>query len=61
MIMKTFAITNSNIKGYHNFKIRPSNDIEMSVEKELDNLRDPKAMVIRMPKINMVMIISQLK
>ena len=33
--MKLLRVTNSNIKGYHHFKICPTKEIEMVVEKEL--------------------------
>ena len=35
--------------GYHFFKVRPHPDIPMKVEMGEDNIRDPKAMAIKMP------------
>ena len=45
-------IVNSNIKGYHTFKIRPHPQIEMITEEEIGNPRDPHAVVIKMPSLN---------
>lgn len=44
-------ITNSNIKGYHIFKVRPHSDIKMLVKHEDDNKMDENAMKIVMPVI----------
>ena len=50
--MKLLRVTNSNIKGYHHFKICPTKEIEMVVEKELQNCHDPYAVVIKMPLLS---------
>ena len=50
--MKLLRLTNFYIKGYHHFKIRPTKEIEMVVEKELKNCHDPYAMVIKMPLLS---------
>ena len=44
-------ITNSNVKGYHNFKIRPHPDIKMYVQRDDDNTYDKNAMKIVMPEL----------
>ena len=49
--MRVIIIGNSNIKGYHYFKIRPHREIETTVEKEIDNSYDPNVMIVRMPKL----------
>ena len=49
--MNVVTIENSNIKGYHIFKRRPHDSIEMIVKKEDSNPRDPYAMVVNMPEI----------
>ena len=41
--MKLLRVTNSNIKGYHHYKIRPAKEIEMVVEKVLKTCHDPYA------------------
>ena len=48
--MKVITIENSSIKGYHVFKIRPHNDIEMIVTEDNENSYDPYAMVVQMPE-----------
>ena len=52
--MKDLMIVNSNIKAYHIFKIRPHPKIEMLIEKEINNPRDPHAMIIKMPPLNKI-------
>ena len=49
--MKLVKVTDSFIKGYHAFKIRPHPDIEMSVKKDIENLHDPSAMLVAMPQL----------
>lgn len=43
-------IVKSNIKGYHVFKIKPSLETGLFVEKENDNPYDPEAMVVKLPQ-----------
>lgn len=49
--MRKVTVINSNIKGYHHFKIRPHGDIAMLVEKEANNHFDPSAMIIKIPQL----------
>lgn len=52
--MKDLTIIKSNIKGYHHFKVRPHEDIEMDVELDVDNSYDPSAMSVSMPKLDCI-------
>ena len=52
--MEVVTINNSNIKGYHYFKVRPHREIKMNVEKEVGNVRDESAMVIKMPPLQQI-------
>lgn len=47
--MKSLCIIESNIKGYHHFKLRPHPAIGMIVEPETNNIYDPDAMIMKMP------------
>jgi len=49
--MKVLKVTNSAIKGYHIFKIKPHESIKMLVIPELNNSYDANAMLIQMPAI----------
>ena len=50
--MEELMIVNSNIKGYHIFKIIPHPQIEMITEKQIGNPRDPHTMVLKLPGLN---------
>lgn len=50
--MKTLKVTNSAIKGYHVFKIKPHPFIKMLVLPEHNNPYDQHAMIIKMPVIS---------
>ena len=50
--MYTCTILQSNIKGYHYFKICPHAEVPLVVEKEKGNIYDPDAMLIRMPVLS---------
>ena len=50
--MKLLQVTNSSIKGYHVFKIKPHWAIKMLVVPENDNKYDGNAMIIKMPMLN---------
>ena len=52
--MNVVTVIKSSIKGYHTFKIRPHDSIEMLVEREANNAYDPHAMCVKMPKIQEV-------
>ena len=49
--MKLVNVTESNIKGYHVYKVRPHPDIKMVVEKDIHNSYDPYAMLVTMPQL----------
>ena len=53
-IMKLVKVNESSIKGYHNFKIRPHPEIEMVVERDVTNIYDPHAMIIKMPELKKI-------
>ena len=50
--MNICTILNSNIKGYHIFKLRPHPHIEMLVKEERMNPYDPDAMLVMMPVLD---------
>ena len=52
--MKHITIINSNIKGYHIFKVKPHLKIEMLVERELDNKYDSQATIVKIPELNKI-------
>ena len=52
--MEAVVIKESNIKGYHYFKRKPHAEIEMKVEKELNNIHDPDAYVVKMTKLKYI-------
>ena len=52
--MKEISVIDSNVKGYHNFRIRPHTDIGMVVEREVENTYDPYAMLVKMPELTKI-------
>jgi len=40
------VVVNSNVKGYHFFKIKPHKNIKMLVQKEYGNVKDESSMKI---------------
>ena len=45
-------IENSNVKGYHSFKIKPHPLINMLVVNEIKNPKDENAMLVKMPHLD---------
>ena len=50
--MKQFTVINSAIKGYHVFRVKPHNLVNMDVIPEMDNKYDSNAMIIKMPPLH---------
>lgn len=50
--MKEISLEYSCIKGYHHFKRRTHNEIEMVVEEDNNNVHGHTAMIVRMPQVN---------
>ena len=46
--MEEIAVWHSHIKGYHIFKITPHKEIELQVLNEVNNKKDPNAMLVKM-------------
>ena len=46
--MEEITISQSHIKGYHMFKITPHKEIELQVLNEVNNKKDPNAMLVKM-------------
>ena len=47
-------LSNSYIKGYHIYHVRPHADISMEVERDFDNEYDEFAMKVSMPDVTKV-------
>ena len=47
--MEEITTSQSHIKGYHIFKITPHKEIKLRVLEEVNNKKDPNAMLVKMP------------